>query len=168
MRDASLYDGMTSRKDDYEVIEDDGGFGVRNITQDKTFPPRWSKYKYALKWKFLLKRFRWNPVQRKRHSILMMASTRPKAGISAADFARDWYYPILKDCRDPEMSSEDFHEKCVKRARTQLRKYAREGLVRFEPKGERDRWFMAALGESWLIEVNIYLEVAKPPELKKG
>lgn len=167
MKDPSVYDGLTSRKDEYEVMEDDEGFGVRNVTQAVTFQPRWTQFKFALDWKFCLRRFRWQPVQRKRYAILKMASTRLKRGVTAADFSREWYIEAMKEKRDPEMSDDDFYGNCNKRGRNQLRRYVREGLVRCEPKGDLETWFIEPAGTKWLKEVDNWLATRKRRELVK-
>ncbi len=167
MRETSAYDGLLGRKDSYRVIEDREGFGVRNVTQGTTLGARWTQYRYALNWKFCLIRFRWRPLQRKKYAALKMASTRLKVGISAADFAREWFIPYLKEKHNPDMTDADFHEDCVKRARTQLRKYAKQGVMRCEPRGPSDKWFIEASGVDWLKEVDVWLETRKRHELKE-
>lgn len=166
VKSTSAYDGKLNRKDEYKVIEDERGFGLRNVTQSYTFPPRWSRSEFALKWKFEIKKFKFDDAARKQYFILSLAMRRPVKGMNSEDIAKEWYRDALSEQRDPEMSDEDFEAECQKRARSQARRYVKKKLLVEEQKDNRDTWFITEEGKAWQREVTEYLEIAPPP--KKG
>lgn len=165
MTEPSYYDGKTDRRDNYVVFKDDEGYGVRNTTKEIRLPPRWSQRKYAMKWIFHIKKFKWTGKHRKIYAALDTAVTRLKAGVGARMYAMLWFFNFCAEKRDPELTDDEYEEYCIKLARRQLRIFARRGLMRMELKDNAERWFIEPAGQKWLEDANEFSNFLPRPDL---